>query len=127
MKLRIRVIEIKGKCPVYHLGDSIILRQGYILDPENTDPVCMHALASIFPYYVALSRGVKAKDLGKKFASDMYRKTSSVWSMIIFESDATLIRTSFRIWSSGKQCLCLMVGEQNWHPRPQPLMISTVP
>jgi uncharacterized repeat protein (TIGR04076 family) len=64
MKLRIKVIEIKGKCPVYHLGDSIVLRQGYILDSKNTDPVCMHALASIFPYYVALSNGVKAKDLG---------------------------------------------------------------
>ena len=65
MELRIKVIEIKGKCPVYQLGDTIVLRQGYILDPpKSTDAVCMHALASIFPYYVALSKGVKAKNLG---------------------------------------------------------------
>jgi len=64
VKLTIKVVEIKGKCPVYEVGNRIVLRDGYILDPGETDPVCMHSLASIFPYYVALSKGVGAKDLG---------------------------------------------------------------
>jgi uncharacterized repeat protein (TIGR04076 family) len=64
MKLVIKVIEIKGNCPVYKVGDQIVLRDGYILDPGATDPVCMNSLASLMPYYVALSRGMKPKDLG---------------------------------------------------------------
>ncbi|MBW2058378.1 MAG: TIGR04076 family protein [Deltaproteobacteria bacterium] len=64
MMLVIKVIEIKGKCPVYEPGDRIVLREGYILDPGSTGGVCMHSLASLLPYYVALSRGVKSRDLG---------------------------------------------------------------
>ncbi|MBW2060984.1 MAG: TIGR04076 family protein [Deltaproteobacteria bacterium] len=63
MKLVITVVEIKGSCPVYKIGDRITLQNGYILDPAATDTVCMHSLASILPYYVALSRGIKAADL----------------------------------------------------------------
>lgn len=64
MNLTIKVVEIKGKCPVYEIGDRISLKQGYVLDPGETDIVCMHSLASILPYYVALSKGVQAKELG---------------------------------------------------------------
>ena len=64
MQLTIKVVDIKGKCPVYEIGDKIVLQQGYILDPKETDIVCMHSLASIIPYYIALSKGVRAKDLG---------------------------------------------------------------
>ena len=64
MKLIIKVVDIKGKCPVYKTGSKIILEEGYILDPGETDPVCMHSLASILPYYVALSKGIQARALG---------------------------------------------------------------
>ena len=64
MKIVIKVFEIKGNCPVYNIGNNISLQNGYILDPAETDQVCMHSLASILPYYVALSKEVKAKDLG---------------------------------------------------------------
>ena len=64
MRLIIKVVDIKGKCPVYKIGNRIVLQQGYILDTKETDIVCMHSLASILPYYVALAKGVKAKDLG---------------------------------------------------------------
>jgi uncharacterized repeat protein (TIGR04076 family) len=64
MKLVIKVVEIKGKCPVYEIGNRITLKNGYILDPVETDIVCLHSFASILPYYVALSKGVKPKDLG---------------------------------------------------------------
>lgn len=64
MKLIIRAVEIKGRCPVYKIGDEIILKEGYILDPGETNVACMHSLASILPYYVALSKGIEARELG---------------------------------------------------------------
>jgi uncharacterized repeat protein (TIGR04076 family) len=64
MQLVIKVAGIKGHCPVYRVGHKLVLKEGYILDTRETDTVCMHSLASLLPYYVALSRGIKAKDLG---------------------------------------------------------------
>ena len=60
--LKIKVKEIKGNCPVYKEGDSFKITDGYILDTNI--PLCMHGLASIMPYYVALSRGIKPENLG---------------------------------------------------------------
>jgi uncharacterized repeat protein (TIGR04076 family) len=64
MDLTVRIKEIKGSCPVYEVGHSLFLREGYILDTQKSVPVCMHSLASIMPYYVALSKGVDPKELG---------------------------------------------------------------
>ena len=64
MDLRIRVVEIEGHCPVYHVGDSFHLKAGYILDTERSCPICMHSLASILPYYNAISHGVDPAVLG---------------------------------------------------------------
>jgi uncharacterized repeat protein (TIGR04076 family) len=64
MDLIVRVKEIKGTCPVYNLGDSVVIREGYILDTKRSSEVCMHSLASLMPYYVALSKRVSAKALG---------------------------------------------------------------
>lgn len=64
MDLIVKVKEIKGACPVYSLGDSIVIREGYILDTKNSAEVCMHSLASLMPYYVALSKGIPPNTLG---------------------------------------------------------------
>jgi len=64
MNLVIKVKEIKGTCPVYSMGDTIILRNGYILETKRSSPVCMHSLASLMPYYVALSKGVPPHNIG---------------------------------------------------------------
>ncbi len=64
MDLIVKVKEIKGTCPVYSLEDSIVIREGYILDTKNSPAVCMHSLASLMPYYVALSKGISPKTLG---------------------------------------------------------------
>ena len=64
MDLIIKVKEIRGRCPVYEVGYTIALRNGYILDTKISNPVCMHSLASLMPYYVALSKGVNPKELG---------------------------------------------------------------
>ena len=62
MELIIKVVEIKGKCPVYKVGDEIYLEEGYKL--KSKGPICMHSLASIMPYYNALSNGVSPEKLG---------------------------------------------------------------
>ena len=63
-KLLITVKEIKGNCPVYRVGDRIVLDEGYRLNLKETNNVCMHSLSSIMPYYVALFRGVDSRKLG---------------------------------------------------------------
>ena len=52
MDLVIRVAEVKGICPVYKVGDTFRLADGYRL--ESSGPVCMHSLASLMPHYNAL-------------------------------------------------------------------------
>jgi uncharacterized repeat protein (TIGR04076 family) len=58
MRLVIRVVEIKGSCPVYRLEDEIIIEGGYRLNLKETDNLCMHSLIALLPYYVALSKGI---------------------------------------------------------------------
>jgi len=59
--LKIKVVEIKGNCPVYKLGQVFYIKNGYIL--ESSNKLCMHSLASIMPYYTALSKGISPQDL----------------------------------------------------------------
>ncbi|MBC7334312.1 MAG: TIGR04076 family protein [Actinobacteria bacterium] len=71
-KLIIEVKEINGNCPVYKVGDRIVLDDGYKVNLTQTSAICMHSLASIMPYYVALSNGISPSILGltKKNAND---------------------------------------------------------
>jgi uncharacterized repeat protein (TIGR04076 family) len=52
MDLLVTVKEVNGHCPTYKVGDSFVLKSGYMLVSEI--PVCMHGLASLMPYYNAL-------------------------------------------------------------------------
>ena len=61
MDLIVRVAEVRGRCPVYQEGASFRLLDGYRLLAEA--PVCMHALASLMPYYNAL-RFASPEELG---------------------------------------------------------------
>ena len=54
--LLIKVIQIKGHCPIYRVGTTFRIVQGFKLLTD--EPLCMHSLASLMPYYVGLSRGV---------------------------------------------------------------------
>lgn len=60
--LVVEVTEIKGHCPVYNPGDTFSIVDGFKLSCSR--PVCLHSLASLMPYYVALSRGVSPVELG---------------------------------------------------------------
>lgn len=60
--LLVKVVSIKGKCPVYREGNSFIIKDGFKLTAEQ--PLCLHFLSAILPYYVALSRGISPVSLG---------------------------------------------------------------
>ena len=62
-KLILTVKEIRGNCPVYKLGDKIVVRSPGIVTDE-TDALCVHALGSMSSMIVPLARGVSFKDLG---------------------------------------------------------------
>ncbi len=63
-RLIIKVVEIRGDCPVYKVGERIVLDEGYRLNLEESDSLCMHSLGSILPYYNSVYRGVDPRDLG---------------------------------------------------------------
>jgi len=60
--LRIEVKEVKGHCPVFKVGDVFHIVDGYKLRADRL--ICMHALTSLMPYYVALSHGISPQALG---------------------------------------------------------------
>jgi uncharacterized repeat protein (TIGR04076 family) len=62
-KLVIRVKEIKGECAVHSKGDRIVI-DGAEIDLEKTDRICIHALAPILHYAVALREGIDPEKLG---------------------------------------------------------------
>ena len=62
LTLLVQVVDVQGHCPVYKVGDGFQIADGHRLVTEI--PLCMHALQSLAPYYVALSRGVDPADLG---------------------------------------------------------------
>ena len=64
MRLVITVEKIQGRCPVYKLGDKIVLDSGYRFNLQETTAVCMHSLASIMPYHVAIAKGVPPNQMG---------------------------------------------------------------
>ncbi len=70
VRLVIQVKEIKGTCPVYKVGDKIVLDDGYRLNLKETTALCMHSISSILPYHNALSRGVDPRELGLSTKGD---------------------------------------------------------
>lgn len=62
--LIIVVKKINGKCPVYKKDNKIVIEEGYKINLNKTDAICMHSICSIMPYYVALSKGISPKELG---------------------------------------------------------------
>jgi len=62
-RLVITVKEIRGRCPVFDVGDKIVVEEPRIA-LEKTDTLCLHALGSMLSMIVALSRGVSFKELG---------------------------------------------------------------
>ena len=62
--LTIEVEEIRGRCPVYDVGDRMVFREGYRLDLRETDALCSHAMGALLPFLSSLSRGIPPGELG---------------------------------------------------------------
>ena len=62
-RLIVRVKEIRGKCPVFKVGDKIVIEPPHIV-PRETDALCIHALGSMLSMITALSHGVSFEELG---------------------------------------------------------------
>lgn len=62
-KLIIKVEEIKGKCAVFR-GDEKIVIKGPEIDLTQTSRICIHALAPLLHYAIALREGVDPVKLG---------------------------------------------------------------
>ena len=62
-RLIITVKEIRGKCPVFKVGDRIVI-EGPNVVPEKTDALCVHALGSMLSMVIALGRGISFEELG---------------------------------------------------------------
>lgn len=63
-KLIITVAAVRGTCPVYKVGNKIVIDDGFRVNLQEADAICMHSLASVMPYYVALSKGIAPAQLG---------------------------------------------------------------
>ena len=57
------VVEIRGKCPVYKVGDKIVIK-GPEIDLKKTDALCIHSLHVLLHYAIALREGVDPVKLG---------------------------------------------------------------
>ena len=65
MKARIRltVEKIKGHCPLYKIGDIIIIEEFYI-NVKASPNICIHALAAMSTLLSAFLNGSSAIELG---------------------------------------------------------------
>jgi uncharacterized repeat protein (TIGR04076 family) len=67
--LEIEVVEVRGHCPVYNVGDKIVVDDPEIV-LEKTDALCTHALSSLLHYVMVLERGADPVELGLSKAED---------------------------------------------------------
>ena len=63
--LEIEVVEVRGYCPVYKVGDRIVI-EGPRIVLEKTDALCIHALSVLLHYAVALDEDADRVKLGSK-------------------------------------------------------------
>jgi len=62
-RLTIIVKKIRGSCPVFNVGDKIVIDSPKIVVDE-TDNICIHALGCMLSTIVPLSHGISFKKLG---------------------------------------------------------------
>ena len=62
-RLVITVKEIRGNCPVFNVGDRMVVESPKIV-VDKTDNICVHAFGCMLSMIVPLSRGISFKTLG---------------------------------------------------------------
>ena len=67
--IEIIVHEIRGKCPVYKIGDKIIIKEPEIV-LSKTDALCTHALSTLLHYTLILEHKWCPVELGLTMKND---------------------------------------------------------
>jgi len=67
--LEIEVCEIRGTCPVYKVGDRIVIEDPKIV-LDKTDALCTHALSTLLHYVTILEHDWCPVKLGLTRAED---------------------------------------------------------
>ena len=67
--IEITVHQIRGRCPVFKVGDKIVI-DGPRIVLERTNALCVHALPVLLHYVPALEHGVKPVELDITKAED---------------------------------------------------------
>ena len=70
-ELTYEVVKITGRCPVFEMGDKIVIKPPEI-DLERTDALCINVLPSQLHYSIAFSEGEGAdpRSLGLSKSKD---------------------------------------------------------
>lgn len=55
--------EINGNCPVFNIGDIILIKNGEV-DLQNSDAFCIHAAHVLLYYALPIREGIKPVTLG---------------------------------------------------------------
>ena len=61
--LEVKVVEVKGRCPVHKVGDRILIDGAKIL-LNKTDSLCVNSLPVLLHYAIALDEGAGPVKLG---------------------------------------------------------------
>ncbi len=62
-RLIITVKDVKGNCPVFNIGEKIVVESPKII-VDKTDNICVHAFGCMLSMLIPLSRGISFKKLG---------------------------------------------------------------
>ena len=62
-KLIIEAVKIKGNCPVFNLGDKMVIN-GPEINLKESNKVCIHALFSLGTFIIALREGINPQSVG---------------------------------------------------------------
>ena len=63
------VKEVKGKCPIYHLGDKIVFEDFYAKASKSKD-ICIHAFVGASTLLSPFLHGISARDIGINMEPD---------------------------------------------------------
>ena len=62
-RVRAKVVRITGTCPIYKVGDEIVIDR-FFIDTQKSKNVCIHALSALLSLLSAYLHGNSAIDLG---------------------------------------------------------------
>lgn len=79
--VRVKVVKVKGECPIFKEGDEFQLHRGYILEGK----FCFHALLALSSFLQILARGYSARAMGFEEHDRIIAQCPDAKNTVIFE------------------------------------------